>query len=67
MLEIIKRLLGFGSLRRIAYRIYTKRMKDGKNVVRVEDQEYADALIRKLYSDSHLIDPEKFRVKKCVG
>jgi hypothetical protein len=42
-------------------------MKDGKNVVRVEDQEYADALIRKLYSDGHLINPEKFRVKKCVG
>jgi hypothetical protein len=40
-------------------------MKDGKNVVRVEDQEYEDALIRKLYSDSHLIDPEKLSEKMC--
>jgi hypothetical protein len=46
------------------YRIYTKRMKDGKNIVRVEhqeypNQEYVDALVRKLYPDGHLIDPDK--------
>jgi hypothetical protein len=42
------------------YKIYTKRMKDGKNRVRVENQEYpnqafADALVRKLYPDAHLV------------
>jgi hypothetical protein len=48
------------------YRIYTKRMKDGKNIVRVEhqeypNQEYADALVRKLFPDGHLIDPDKMK------
>jgi hypothetical protein len=44
------------------YRIYTKRTKDGKNkIVRVEHQEYpnqeaADALVKKLYPDGHLIN-----------
>lgn len=42
------------------YKIYTKLMKDGKNRVRVEHQEYpnqafADALVRKLYPDAHLV------------
>jgi hypothetical protein len=46
------------------YRIYTKRMKDGKNIVRVEYQEYpnqavADALIRKLYPGGHLVVPRE--------
>jgi hypothetical protein len=44
------------------YRIYTKRMKDGKNIVRVEHQEYPnqpviDALVRKLFPNGHLIVP----------
>jgi hypothetical protein len=48
------------------YRIYTKRMKDGKNIVRVEhqeypNQEYADALVQKLFPDGHLIDPDKMK------
>jgi hypothetical protein len=48
------------------YRIYTKRMKDGKNTVRLEhqeypNQEYADALVKKLYPDGHLIDPDKMK------
>jgi hypothetical protein len=48
------------------YRIYTKRMKDGKSIVRVEhqeypNQEYADALVRKLYPDGHLIDPDNMK------
>ncbi len=39
-------------------------MKDGKNIVRIEcqeypDQEYADALVRRLFPDGHLIDPDK--------
>lgn len=42
------------------YKIYTKRLKDGKNRVRIEHQEYpnqafADALVRKLYPDAHLV------------
>ena len=42
------------------YRIYTKRMKDGKNIVRVEHQEHpnqavADAVVRKLFPDGHLV------------
>jgi hypothetical protein len=46
------------------YRIYTKRMKDGNNIVRVEHQEYpnqgyADALVQKLFPDGHLVDPDK--------
>jgi hypothetical protein len=45
------------------YRIYTKRMKDDRNIVRLEhqeypNQEYADALVRRLYPDGHLIDPD---------
>jgi hypothetical protein len=45
------------------YRIYTKRLKDGKNKVRVERQEYPneeyiDALVRKLYPDGELVDPD---------
>jgi hypothetical protein len=41
-------------------------MKDGKNIVRIEhqeypNQEYADALIRKLYPDGRLIDPDKMK------
>ena len=44
------------------YRVYIKRMKDGKNKVRTErqeypSQEYADAIVRKLYPDGRLIDP----------
>jgi hypothetical protein len=44
------------------YRIYTKRMKDGKNRVRLEHQEYphqalADAVVKKLYPDGHLFIP----------
>lgn len=44
------------------YRIYTKRMKDGKNRVRVEHQEYpnqafADAAVRKLFPDGQLVVP----------
>jgi len=43
------------------YRIYTKRMMDGRNRVRSERQEYprqayADALLRKLYPDGRLAD-----------
>jgi hypothetical protein len=46
------------------YRIYTKLMKDGKNIVRIEhqeypNQEYADALVRRLFPDGHLIEPDK--------
>jgi hypothetical protein len=46
------------------YRVYTKRMKDGRNRVRSErqqypDQEYADAIVRKLFPDGYLIDPKK--------
>jgi hypothetical protein len=45
------------------YRIYTKRMKDGKNRVRVEHQEhpnqaFADAAVGKLLPDGHLFIPE---------
>ena len=45
------------------YRVYTKRMKDGRNRVRSEsqqypDQEYADAIVRKLFPDGYLVDPE---------
>ena len=44
------------------YRVYTKRMKDGRNRVRSErqqypDQEYADAIVRKLFPDGYLVDP----------
>ena|SRR5215831_17301767 len=44
------------------YRVYTKRMKDGRVKVRSErqqypDQEYADAIIRKLFPDGYLVDP----------
>jgi hypothetical protein len=44
------------------YRIYTKRLKDGKNIVRLERQEYpnqafADAGVRKLFPDGHLVIP----------
>lgn len=44
------------------YRLYTKHMKkDGNNRVRVEhqqypNQEYADAIVRKLFPQGHLID-----------
>jgi hypothetical protein len=46
------------------YRIYTKRMKDGDKIVRVErqeypNQEYADALVQKLFPDGRLVDPDK--------
>jgi hypothetical protein len=42
------------------YRIYTRCTKDGKNRVRSErqeqpDQEYAEAIVRKLFPDGHLI------------
>lgn len=44
------------------YRIYTKRMKDGRKKVRSERQEYsnreyADAIVRKLFPDGHLVVP----------
>lgn len=44
------------------YRVYTKRMEDGKNIVRVEHQEnpnqaFADALLRKLFPGGHLVVP----------
>ncbi len=44
------------------YRIYTKRMKDGKNIVRTEHQEnpnqpIADALVKKLFPNGHLVVP----------
>ena len=46
------------------YRIYTKRMEDGKNIVRVEhqeypNQEYADVLVQKLFPAGRLVDPDK--------
>jgi hypothetical protein len=45
------------------YRIYTKRMEHGKNIVRTEHQEnpnqaIADALIQKLFPDGRLVVPE---------
>ena len=45
------------------YRIYTKRMKNGKNRVRAEhqeypNQEYADAIVKKLFPDGHLVNPD---------
>jgi hypothetical protein len=44
------------------YRIYTKRIEDGKNIVRAEHQEnpnqpVIDAIVRKLYPDGHLVVP----------
>ncbi|MGC1931322.1 MAG: hypothetical protein WA667_20315 [Candidatus Nitrosopolaris sp.] len=44
------------------YRVYTKRMKDGRIRVRSEgqqypDQEYADAIVRKLFPNGYLVDP----------
>ena len=44
------------------YRVYTKRMKDGRIKVRSEsqqrpDQEYVDAIVRKLFPDGYLVDP----------
>lgn len=47
------------------YRIYTKRLKDGKNKVRSErqeypNQEYVDAIVRRLFNaDGRLIDTEQ--------
>jgi hypothetical protein len=43
------------------YRIYTKRMKDERNIVRSERQEHphqkwADALAKKLFPNGHLVD-----------
>jgi hypothetical protein len=43
------------------YRVYTKRMTDGRIKVRSEsqqypDQEYADAIVRKLFPDGYLVD-----------
>ena len=43
------------------YRVYTKRMKDGRIKVRSErqqypDQEYADAIVRKLFPDGYLVN-----------
>jgi hypothetical protein len=52
------------------YRIYTKRMKkDGKNTVRVEhqeypNQEYADAIVKKLFPNGHLIDVNSSTAKE---
>ena len=48
------------------YRIYTKR-KGSKDIVRVEHQEYpnqafADAAVRKLFPDGHLVVPGGFRI-----
>ena len=42
------------------YRIHTKQMKDGKNRVRLEHQEYpnqavVDAAVRKLFPDGRLV------------
>jgi hypothetical protein len=44
------------------YRVYTKRMEGGKNIVRVEHQEnpnqpVIDAIVRKLFPDGHLVVP----------
>ena len=43
------------------YRVYTKRMTDGRIKVRSEsqqhpDQEYVDAIVRKLFPDGYLVD-----------
>jgi cyclopropane fatty-acyl-phospholipid synthase-like methyltransferase len=43
------------------FRIYTKRMENNKQKVRAEHQEYpnqayADAIVKKLFPDGHLID-----------
>ena len=44
------------------YRVYTKRMKDGRIKVRSESQQYpnqgyVDAIVRKLFPDGYLADP----------
>jgi hypothetical protein len=44
------------------YRLYTKQMKGGKNIVRIEHQEnpnqaFADAMVRKLYPEGRLVVP----------
>ena len=44
------------------YRLYTKEMKDSKNILRLEHQEspnqtFADAMVRNLYPEGHLIVP----------
>jgi hypothetical protein len=44
------------------YRLYTKEMKDSKNMLRLEHQEnpnqaFADAMVRKLYPEGHLVVP----------
>jgi hypothetical protein len=54
------------------YRIYTKRMKDGKNIVRVEHQEYpnqafADAAVRKLFPDGRLVVSDDEAGWNCRG
>jgi hypothetical protein len=48
---------------------FTKRMKDGRNRVRSErqqypDQEYADAIVRKLFPDGYLVDPGNAKVNE---
>ena len=45
------------------------RMKDGKNKVRAErqeyrNQEYVDAIVRKLYPNGHLADPAEFSLDR---
>ena len=47
-----------------ALTVYDGRSKKGKNIVRLEyqeypNQEYADALVQKLFPDGHLVDPDK--------
>jgi hypothetical protein len=54
------------------YRIHTKRMKDGKNIVRVEHQEnpnqpVIDAIVRKLFPDGQLVVPGELLVKVEAG
>ena len=34
-------------------------MKDGKNRVRAEHQEYADAIVKKLFPDGHLVESDE--------
>jgi hypothetical protein len=46
------------------YRLYSKQMKDGKNIVRIEHQEnpnqtFADAWVKKFYPEGHLVVPDE--------
>lgn len=48
------------------YRIYTKRMNNGRKIIRAEHQEYPnqkaiDAFVRKLFPNGKLVDPDSLR------